>query len=258
LLEQERQKNRERALRQQRARESRENAAMDRQEHFAPYEKQDIAEAASFGQKKLTVHKSIRNLLGAIGSNPLKELPKAKAVYLKQKPSRKTLILAANLAIISCSAISIIALLQLDAVLSQSLYSYGLRINPDLATLYLTTVRVALAVLFLILIVSASFQLHSFTHKQWESNETASKSSIFRLSDGSTIAIKTILKNVRKINHPNLEKPVYSIEVETIVELAELPENLAKQNPENINPQAPFIQSLRKKSYGSFSEDQSY
>ena len=62
------------------------------------------------------------------------------------------------LTIVAFSIVSIVALLQLDAVVNETLYLYGLIFNVDWAIPYWNTIRTALAMLFLILAVAIVFQ----------------------------------------------------------------------------------------------------
>ena len=133
--------------------------------------------------------------------------------------------------------VAIVALLQLDTVVNETLYSYGLLFSIDWAVPYWNTIRTALAMLCLILIAAIVFQASMFFFKPGKKNRGTEESespkekhwNTYKLSDGSTIRIKTVLKGVRRLNTFTAEgKPLYAVKADNIVEVLDAPEQLMK------------------------------
>ena len=148
------------------------------------------------------------------------------------------------LTIVAFSIVSIVALLQLDAVVNETLYLYGLIFNVDWAIPYWNTIRTALAMLFLILAVAIVFQASMIffkpTTRRTENDESEGSRekhwNTYKLSDGSTIRIKTVLKGVKRLNSFTAEgKPVYAVKADNMVEVLDAPSQLMKApNQENL------------------------
>ena len=133
--------------------------------------------------------------------------------------------------------VSIVALLQLDTVVNETLYSYGLFFSIDWAIPYWNTIRTALAMLCLMLIEAIVFQASMFFFKPRKKNNGTEESespkekhwNTYKLSDGSTIRIKTVLRGVRRLNTFAAEgKPLYAVKADNIVEVLDAPEQLMK------------------------------
>jgi len=150
------------------------------------------------------------------------------------------------LTIIAFALISILALLQLDGVINRDLYAYGLQFSPEWANLYWISIRTALAMLSLILITAIAFQASMILQKTkgkakdiMENGLLAEKNrNTFKLSDGSTIRIKTVLRRVNRLNTFTPDgKPLYAARADNIVEVVNAPSQLMK----------PSIQETRAK-----------
>lgn len=241
LLEQERQKNRELALRYS-AQESSETPAIEHQEYFPVPERQKITEKTSVSQSEQQRQTSINSHLEVLENKKHRiESFSTKTLYFKQlKLPKITFTIGTNLAIAVCSVISIITLLQLDAIINQSIYSNGLQFSPNFATSYLIAILTWLTMIVFVLIVATNYQLNSVTHKHSESKPIESKWSTYQLTDGTTIKVKTVLNRVQKINdHNQNKKSIYAIEADTIVEVTPL--NSADQQPEKLTNNKRFL-----------------
>jgi hypothetical protein len=125
-----------------------------------------------------------------------------------------------------CSLISIVALLRLDAVVHQDLYSYGLQFSLEWATPYWIAIGTALGMLWFTVIAAVLFQIYVLTHKS-RGKGTNEQWKTYALADGSTIKVKTVVKKVKRLNEYGHDgKPVYSVEADNVVEVVEAPKSL--------------------------------
>jgi len=148
--------------------------------------------------------------------------------------------------IIAFAAVSIIALRQLDVVVNETLYLYGLSFSNDWAVPYWSMIRTTFAMLFLILVFAIVVLAANFFAKPSKTNGAKEESesvkekhwNTYKLSDGSTIRIKTVLKGVKRLNTFTEEgKPVYSVKADNVVEVVEAPRQLMKlEDQEKPNP----------------------
>jgi hypothetical protein len=141
------------------------------------------------------------------------------------------------LTIVAFAIVSIVALLQLDLVVNETLYSYGLFYSDDWAISYWSTIRTALAMLDLILVVAVVLQVSMFFVKPAKKNSAPEDGeslkekhwNTYKLSDGSTIRMKTVPKGVKRLNTFTAEgKPVYAVKADNIVEVIDAPKKLMK------------------------------
>jgi tryptophan-rich sensory protein len=141
----------------------------------------------------------------------------------------------------TCSLVSIIALFRLDSVVHQSLYAYGLQFSYDWATPYWNAIRLAFGMAWAIIIVAIVFQVYMVSHRNEgktgseEYLRTEKSWNTYKLGDGATIKVKTVVNGVRRLNEYSEDgKPVYSIKADNIVEVVDVPEKLMKpQTHEN-------------------------
>jgi uncharacterized membrane protein YfhO len=150
------------------------------------------------------------------------------------------------LTIVAFAIVSIVELLQLDVIVNKTLYSYGLFFSDDWAVPYWNTIRPTIAMLFLILVVAIILLAAMFFVKSSKTNGGKEESestkekhwNTYKLSDGSTIRIKTVLKGVKRLNTFTEEgKPVYSVKADNVVEVMEAPRQLMKpEDQEKLNP----------------------
>jgi hypothetical protein len=137
--------------------------------------------------------------------------------------------------IAACSLISLYAFTQIDAIVHQTLYSYGLQFSNDWAIPYWNIAGIAVAMGWLIVILAILFQTYLVIRKplvnaggvmQPESNEEE-RWSTFRLGDGSTIKVKLVVKGAKRLNKYDPDgMPIYTVDTENIVRVVNVPEKL--------------------------------
>ena len=139
--------------------------------------------------------------------------------------------------IVAFAVVALVALLQLDTIVNETLYLYGLNFDMDWAVPYWNTIRTALAMVCLTLIVAIVVQISMVFYRPRKKNngpddEGSRKENhwnTYKLSDGSTIRIKTILKGVKRLNTYTAEgKPAYAVKADNIVEIVDAPKQLLK------------------------------
>ena len=134
----------------------------------------------------------------------------------------------------ACSLISIYALLQVDSIVHQKLYSYGLIFSYDWATPYWTVFGITLAMGGIIFVVSAVVQVYIIARKapvdagvQHLESKDEERWNTFRLGDGSTIKVKLVVKGAKRLNKYAPDgMPVYTVDTENIVRVVDVPEEL--------------------------------
>ena len=137
--------------------------------------------------------------------------------------------------IAACSLISLYAFTQIDAIVHQTLYFYGLQFSNDWAIPYWNIAGIAVAMGWLIVILAILFQIYLVIRKplvnaggvmQPESNEEE-RWSTFRLGDGSTIKVKLVVKGAKRLNKYDPDgMPIYTVDTENIVRVVNVPEKL--------------------------------
>jgi len=141
------------------------------------------------------------------------------------------------LAIAAFALVSILTLLQLDGVVNRDMYAYGLQFSLDWANPYWVSIRTALAMLWLTFITAIAFQTSMILHKtEGKTKElaenglmTEKSGNTYKLSDGSTIRIKTALRGVKRLNTFTADgKPIYGVKADNIVEVVDAPRHLMK------------------------------
>src|SRR3972149_2850427 len=134
----------------------------------------------------------------------------------------------------ACSLVSIYAFSQIDSIVHQRLYSYGLQFSYDWATPYWTVSGVAFAMGGVIVVVAAVLQVFLLTRKapvdagaQRVESKEEERWSTFRLGDGSTIKVKLVEKGAKRLNKYAADgMPVYTVDTENIVRVVDVPEEL--------------------------------
>ncbi len=146
------------------------------------------------------------------------------------------------LTIIAFAAVASVTLLRLDKIVNETLYSYGLVFSVDWAVPYWNTIRTTLAMLGLIIAIAVAILVSVFFLKPEKKNGIAEENgsskdkhwNTYKLSDGSTIRIKTVLKGVKRLNTFAADgKPMYSVKAENMVEVVDAPRQLMKTDQEN-------------------------
>jgi uncharacterized membrane protein YfhO len=146
------------------------------------------------------------------------------------------------LAIVAFAAVAAVALFQLDKIVNETLYSYGLVFSVDWAVPYWNTIRTTLAMLGLTIVIAVVILASAFFLKSGKKNGVAEENgspkdkhwNTYKLSDGSTFRIKTVLKGVKRLNTYTVDgKPVYSVKADNMVEVVDAPRQLMKPNEES-------------------------
>ena len=136
--------------------------------------------------------------------------------------------------LVACSLVSLYALSQIDSIVHQKLYSYGLQFSYDWATPYWTANGIVLSMGGLIVVVAAVLQVYLITRKtpidagaQHLESKDEERWSTFRLGDGSTIKVKLVVKGAKRLNKYAPDgMPVYTVDTENIVRVVDVPDEL--------------------------------
>ena len=148
ILDLERKKNRERALREK----------TQREEVLGPTE-----QPVSPLQDSFDVLEDLRTEHTGIGNHRIEPLT-AGIFEIRRKDHDLEIKLGISTVMATCSFISIIVLLQMDALMHQSLYLYGLQVLKG-AMPYWITINAALGMFWLTAIAAILFKMHVLTHK---------------------------------------------------------------------------------------------
>jgi hypothetical protein len=138
------------------------------------------------------------------------------------------------------AVISMIFLFQLDAIVHQRLYSYGLQFSYDWATPYWTTVGTAFTIAWVTIAAGIGFQIVAVVRgPEKKAAEAEVKQdnqwSTYKLRDGSTIKVKHVLKGVRQLpTYAPDGAPMYSALSDTVVQVVEFPEELRRKPEEQL------------------------
>ena len=137
--------------------------------------------------------------------------------------------------IAACSLISLYAFTQIDAIVHQTLYSYGLQFSNDWAIPYWNIAGITVTMGWLIVILATLFQIYLVTRKPLVSEgggmqpelKEEERWSTFRLGDGSTIKVKLVVKGAKRLNKFAPDgMPIYTVDTENIVRVVNVPEKL--------------------------------
>lgn len=145
----------------------------------------------------------------------------AGVLRVEQKPWDFRISLGMSILTVTGAFVSIIALLWLDTIVNQDLYSHGLQFSLAWATPYWTAVRTALSMLWLIAIATVLFNIYLLRRRHAMKDEKWKR---YTLADGTKIALKieTVVKSVKRLKENDCDgKPTYSIETDNVVEVAE-------------------------------------
>ena len=135
----------------------------------------------------------------------------------------------------ACSLASIVGLFQIDALVHQTLYGYGLQFNNAWALPYWDAMRTVFAMTWIVVVASIGLQLYNATRKadnkaavagQMESAEEK-RWSTYKLGDGSTIRVKLVLKSAKRLGKYSPDgNPMYSVATDNVVQVVDVPEEL--------------------------------
>lgn len=135
----------------------------------------------------------------------------------------------------ACSLLSLYAFTQIDAIVHQTLYSYGLQFSNDWAIPYWNIAGITLTMGWLIVVFATLFQIYLGTRKPIASADGVLHSeskeeerwSTFRLGDGSTIKVKLVVKGAKRLNKFAPDgMPIYTVDTENIVRVVNVPKKL--------------------------------
>lgn len=134
-----------------------------------------------------------------------------------------------------CSLVSLFASIQIDNLIHQTLYAYGLQFSLQWANPYWAIARISMAAGWIIVILALASQIYLIRRKtnanvkevqQAESKED-NHWSTFKLGDGSTIKVKLVVKGAKRLNKYSSDgMPVYTVDTENIVRVVNIPEEL--------------------------------
>ena len=131
--------------------------------------------------------------------------------------------------------ISIVALFQIDAIVHQNLYQYGLQFSSTWAIPYWNALTTVFVAAWTTIVAAVGLQLYTMVRRPSKNAPQESPAepkqekrwNVYKLSDGTRIKIKTELKGVKRLNKFTADgKPVYSVNADNLVEIVEVPEQL--------------------------------
>ena len=144
---------------------------------------------------------------------------------------------------IACSLTSIVALLQIDTIVNQGLYSYNLQLSYDWATPYWTAMRLVLVMAGLVTIVAVMLQIFLVTRKNVKQGGEVKKTepqqerhwNTYKLGDGATIRVKSVLKAVKRLDKQASDgTPIYVVATDNVVQVVNVPERLRGKSEEQL------------------------
>lgn len=136
--------------------------------------------------------------------------------------------------IAACSLASIVGLFQIDGLVNQTLYAYGLQFSNDWAVPYWEALRTVFAMTWIVIVAAIGLQLYNAirkTDKKTESEQLESPEekhwSTYKLGDGATIKVKTVLKSAKRLGKYSTDgTPMYAVATDNIVQVVSVPEEL--------------------------------
>lgn len=135
--------------------------------------------------------------------------------------------------------VTMIAAFQVDTIVNQDLYSYGLQLSYNWALPYWTAIRSIFAVAWMALIAAVGLQVFLLVRRKEkfeggsEADLKTEKLSKYRLSDGAVIEVKHNVKNVKRLHDYTADGlPMYVVESDYAVQVVSVPERLKKKSGE--------------------------
>jgi hypothetical protein len=158
------------------------------------------------------------------------------------------------------SLILIVAAFQLDTIVNENLYSYGLQFSPDWGIPYWTAIRTIFAVAWLNIITVGALQIYvrarKTKEKAGEREEEKEEMKLenkehwhtYTLSDGSTIKVKHKLKSAKRLEKYSPDGiPIYVVDYDNIVQVVSVPEKLTKKSKGSpASPDKPLKQEKKE------------
>jgi len=147
---------------------------------------------------------------------------------------------------VAFSLILIVAGFQLDTIVNENLYAYGLQFSSDWGIPYWIAIRTIFAVAWLNIIIVIALQIYVITRKNREKArereeikgevklENKEHWHTYTLSDGSTIKVKHKLKSAKRLDEYSPDGiPIYVVDYDNIVQVVSVPEKLIKKSKES-------------------------
>jgi hypothetical protein len=158
------------------------------------------------------------------------------------------------------SLILIVAAFQLDTIVNENLYSYGLQFSSDWGIPYWVAIRTIFAVAWLNIITVGALQIYvrarKTKEKAGEREEEKEEMKLenkehwhtYTLSDGSTIKVKHKLKSAKRLEKYSPDGiPIYVVDYDNIVQVVSVPEKLTKKSKGSpASPDKPLKQEKKE------------
>jgi hypothetical protein len=137
--------------------------------------------------------------------------------------------------IAACSLVLLYAFSQMDSIVHQTLYGYGLQFSYDWATPYWNIAWIAMTMGWLVVVLAVVLQAYLLFRKipasvvKTPSPELKADDrwSTFKLGDGTTIKVKLVVKGARRLNKFEPDgTPMYAVDTENEVQVVDVPEAL--------------------------------
>jgi hypothetical protein len=130
---------------------------------------------------------------------------------------------AISTAVYACSLIAALAVLWVNVVATRDFYSLGLQFSPEWATPYRMAIGTALGMLGLTA-VAELFQIYVLVRRKKEKG-TVREWKAYVLPDGSAIRVKTVVREVKRLGeHGRDGKPIYAVKADNLVDVLEFSE----------------------------------
>ena len=131
------------------------------------------------------------------------------------------------------SLVAMIAAWQVDTIVNQDLYSYGLQLSYAWALPYWTAIKSIFAVAWMSLIAAIGLQVYLiFRDRKFERGTEADLKekklqTLYKLNDGSVIAVNHNVKGIKRLNEYTPDGlPMYVLESNDLVQVVSAPEKL--------------------------------
>jgi hypothetical protein len=130
---------------------------------------------------------------------------------------------ATSTAVYACSLISALAVLWVNVVVTRDFYSFGLQFSLEWATPYGMAIGTALGMLGLTA-VAELFQIYVLVRRRKEKG-TDGEWKAYVLPDGSAIRVKTVVREVKRLGeHGEDGKPIYAVKADNLVDVLDITE----------------------------------
>lgn len=137
--------------------------------------------------------------------------------------------------IAACSIASVVGLFQIDSLVNQTLYGYGLQFSGNWATPYWNTIRTVFALTWLVVATSIGLQIYNVTQKNSQKSPQMEPTTMpeekhwytYKLGDGATIKVKLVLKSAKRLKEFMPDgTPMYAVITDNIVQVLDAPKEL--------------------------------